>query len=1405
MDRTLSDSSIPSTSADWFEWLYIEERKTFDAYLAKPATLIADYIKEVATTRDYEGREILELLQNAADQAREADVKGKVVIELLPEGLIVANTGMTFSVGGVLSLETANLSPKRNKRRQYIGNKGLGFRSILNWTNEPMILSGSLALSYNRTISENKLKNLLENSDELLSLVEKEQGDTQNLIIPILPFPGYNKDGDIDKFFDDDSKVLLERCNSWRDEGYSTAIGILFDEPKYYEEARKQIDLLRPEILLFVDHLDEIRFVFSEEEEKNWSIEGTDEAAMVSENGVALGIWQIHKHEGEIPSDKLDSDQREPLYYELIVAVPESEEEDEVEVPPLFSHFPTDISLPLSVVCHATLELDQSRKHTQERESNKFVLEALAKFIAEVAERRTVQYLNGPKAGYRLLMPLKDYTAELIRAEFSEHLLEAARTREIVPTLGGKAELPDNVFYVDGANSSWLPVQIFSDVVLVESDNVDNFFKSLGISEMEDEEFNKRLLSVDDLSLDMRTALIAGLIEHTIDKSVHTSTLLLDSKGIAVPDNAIVFTSPNRTTPDMPDWITLRFLNDELRDGLNTAFDTNDVRVLQGKLSSFGLREYSLANLILRLISGANKQKEVNPSKYSEIDHDLIVTLLSLYQMEDPEQKRPSFPDNATISVKNQKGELIPINQLYLGAGYGGNGSIVQELFGSWSPEKLIVEPDILNLDIEVSECVGFLEWIGIAIWPREITLQYVNNDFLNYVVEHIIYPATFEDFGNHGYEFKCSGDVKNKGLSRILSVDGLDEIIEHCHSSAISAWLAKDERAYLWTQRRSNYGKLSSRCGSDVNNRIYNGMMPCYIRWRLENAEWLLDKEHNKHRPKDSVLGQRAIEAIFPKPAMPDKSILNNFSVSENEILQGWRHAGVSMSLAELELEDVYARLFELPTQQTDGQSARSLYHWLLDAVDSAIGDGGIARQKFFNEGKMWGYSGEQYKYFPISDLHYADNEGLPQALLDRLNLVDLRHRSGADKVKRVFGVEAIDRMSIKQRVKHSLLATDLNPEFQRVKPFLYLLRASQTSQTQHLSTLQSIQLKVCSEITAEMEFEEEYFEFQVPVWGWLIDEDVLYVCSDPAEPIDMASDLLADVVGEAIASIFRIGDGGDFARMFRCVEKDRKVLLKRMRGETASEDMEKIINEFGGQDVINQISALPIDMPIEEPVTEDNEPGIELNIDIDENEEVLLEDESSEFGDLEIEREEHIPSTATIRKKLQVKKRTGANKTHRPAHRVTDGDFTELKVMEFEEIDTPPRFPLRVGHIVGGDSLGCDILSFANSEDRKDFKSGINRDLNKVIRFIEVKGRKDEKATIELRGNERSTAATHKENYYLYRLYKIKTGQYQLSILKNPLEQKEALEPAVHVDINRAIKTEQISLSGGLQPEIS
>ena len=215
----------------------------------------------------------------------------------------------------------------------------------------------------------------------------------------------------------------------------------------------------------------------------------------------------------------------------------------------------------------------------------------------------------------------------------------------------------------------------------------------------------------------------------------------------------------------------------------------------------------------------------------------------------------------------------------------------------------------------------------------------------------------------------------------------------------------------------------------------------------------------------------------------------------------------------------------------------------------------------------------------------------------------------------------------------------------------------------------------------------------------------------------------------------------------MFHCKDKDRKALLRRMRGEAADEDMGKIIEEFSSQSQIQRLPRFPKDQPIPDPPqvnesTAATDKGEKLGAPtIQDLEETSPEEESTK--PLEVESVTHEPTAPTQRKDLRIKKTTsGSRSQSKTAITVTDGEFAERKVVEFEGVAEPPRFPLRVGQITGNLALGCDVLSFASEQDREDFRTGENRDLSRVLRFIEVKGRKNKGVSIELRGNERNAA---------------------------------------------------------------
>jgi hypothetical protein len=454
-----------------------------------------------------------------------------------------------------------------------------------------------------------------------------------------------------------------------------------------------------------------------------------------------------------------------------------------------------------------------------------------------------------------------------------------------------------------------------------------------------------------------------------------------------------------------------------------------------------------------------------------------------------------------------------------------------------------------------------------------------------------------------------------------------------------------------------------------------------------------------------------------------------------------------------------------------------------------------------------MWGRHDSEHAYFDVSELRHADAEGLPDALLRRLKIVDLPKRVGAEKVERLFGVKAIDRAAIDQTVKNCQVAVGsqaADAEFQAAKPYLYKLRTSQTSQLLPLQTLKEIRLEVCSELSAEIRYEGEIFEHDVPVWGWLNPKggNVLYVRSDPADPINVSPALLADAISEALASMFRLGDGGEFARMLQCSERDRLLLLRKMRGESANEDIDALRAEFAAMGPDHLIAHFPVVAPPQprtspQEVTNDGPPVPPSGV---AEPAASGASQSASSTKLQAQETRHVPASPPKTRDLVIQAVTTSDRNVMSPRRVTDGAFCELKTLEFEESDDPPRFPLLVSQVMGDFGPGCDILSFGSALEREAFRSGAARELGLVKRFIEVKGRADSSATIELKGNELSAAETYGDRYHLYRLYEIGQNAFILTMLQNPLQHKNALQPAVHVSLDRAEATRKFTLTGGI-----
>src|SRR5690606_9434747 len=99
-----------------------------------------------------------------------------------------------FETGGIKSLMLANLSTKT--KISYIGNKGLGFRSILNWAEQIKIKSNGCLISFSETIAKDVFDKRLELSEPSKQKLRIERDlSEQTVPFPILAIPAISENG----------------------------------------------------------------------------------------------------------------------------------------------------------------------------------------------------------------------------------------------------------------------------------------------------------------------------------------------------------------------------------------------------------------------------------------------------------------------------------------------------------------------------------------------------------------------------------------------------------------------------------------------------------------------------------------------------------------------------------------------------------------------------------------------------------------------------------------------------------------------------------------------------------------------------------------------------------------------------------------------------------------------------------------------------------------------------------------------------------------------------------------------------------------------------------------------------------------------------------------------------------
>ncbi len=283
----------------------------------------------------YHGREILELLQNI-DDAYELSVQSgtalspvEAEISFIGGVLKVSNTGTSFTIDGIKSIVLGHLS---TKDKTLIGNKGSGFRGVLNWSNDIKIYSGQYSVGFSRGYADLEYDNVKNKTSIIRQEKMRMRRGEKALSFPIFSMPNYIPEKDIGN--------------------YSTTIEIAIDDEKNKDDFNvvNQLKEFDHRTLLFLPNLSKLTIIIEDEiitlSKTSTKHDSVSKVIISNHIDLAEEFYVLKRL-----IDKKDTNKQ------IIIAAPTKP----LESYPVYCYFPTKQYFSLPLLVHAPFILSQDR------------------------------------------------------------------------------------------------------------------------------------------------------------------------------------------------------------------------------------------------------------------------------------------------------------------------------------------------------------------------------------------------------------------------------------------------------------------------------------------------------------------------------------------------------------------------------------------------------------------------------------------------------------------------------------------------------------------------------------------------------------------------------------------------------------------------------------------------------------------------------------------------------------------------------------------------------------------------------------------------------------------------------------------------------------------------------------
>jgi len=342
----------------------------------------------------YEGRVLFELIQNVRDANKEAGIMGSVYITLDTKTLIVANTGAPFSKRGINSITTIGDSSKDSM--EFIGFKGIGFKSVQEVSDTPQIVTGSGSIYFDRRCSLPRLNGKI----------------TKLKDIPLFFIPHY-----------------LPECLSKEElqNGIVTRIIMPLNRPATKAEIQKSFDEIGVHQLLLLGNLKELNYTSGKYQFffKIDEILSTGRVTLETPDGQYQFKRFKPKYKVKIPTDIIETlpEKEQDIYrtnpYADISLLFDLDTHGKLKLNPganLYLFYPLDTISGFPFIIHSYFVVNPERKGLRDSPLNTFLLESIGDYLTgewlklalDLHRSTFVDYLAFMRSGPKIMNALYD-------------------------------------------------------------------------------------------------------------------------------------------------------------------------------------------------------------------------------------------------------------------------------------------------------------------------------------------------------------------------------------------------------------------------------------------------------------------------------------------------------------------------------------------------------------------------------------------------------------------------------------------------------------------------------------------------------------------------------------------------------------------------------------------------------------------------------------------------------------------------------------------------------------------------------------------------------------------------------------------------------------------------------------